>query len=481
MGPRGWRRLKRLRILSQALFFAAFLYLFIRSLDPFAALENPFLGFDPLIFLTNPRALPPVILGVGGLLLLGLLLGRAFCGWICPLGSLAEALDLLLSPLRRRNPFPLTAPLLVRYPISLALLGASVVAAFAAPPVLQFLHPGIWMVRIASLTPLGLVFLGVLALLSLFARRLWCTHLCPLGALYGLLGRVSVFRLRIQSCSRCGRCDRCPTGAAQYRERRVLPHQCILCFDHEHSCPTGGFRLDAFRGRASAPRLRGGAAARQRRTEGEARRALRRQGREELLRSRRAFLAHSGQLLGGLAVGGLLGLSSRRRATALLRPPGVLDERLFLQRCLRCLQCVRSCPNGIIRITGRGHGLPSLFTPHLQFRPYGCDYYCQVCQQVCPNRAIPLQSLPDKQRTPVGLARIDELACVVYQKGINCLVCEEVCPLPEKAVRYELRESPGAEPLKLPKVVDSRCIGCGICEAKCPAEPLAIKVYPRKP
>jgi ferredoxin len=113
----------------------------------------------------------------------------------------------------------------------------------------------------------------------------------------------------------------------------------------------------------------------------------------------------------------------------------VVDEVRFVENCLRCLQCVRSCPNQIIKITGAAHGFASLYTPHLEFRPYGCDYFCQVCQQVCPNKAIPLQTLAEKQTTPIGEARIDEKVCVVFKDKVNCLVCEEVCPVPEKAIR----------------------------------------------
>ena len=47
--------LKRLRVASQAVFLAVFVYTFVRSLDPFSVVQNPFLRFDPLIFLTNPR------------------------------------------------------------------------------------------------------------------------------------------------------------------------------------------------------------------------------------------------------------------------------------------------------------------------------------------------------------------------------------------------------------------------------------------
>jgi polyferredoxin len=463
------KRLKITRIVSQALFFCFFLFLFIRSLDPFAALENPFLRFDPLIFLTNPETNPATIAGVAALLILAVALGRVFCGWICPLGSLIEALDFILSPLRRRNPIALRRfpkrKLLIRFPVSVFLLGAVMVTVFTPVPVLQFLHPNIWIIRIVSLTTLGLVFLALLLLFSLFARRLWCTYLCPLGALYGLLARIPLLRLHIRACSSCGRCARCPTEAANYGEREILAHQCLVCFDYEAGCPVQGFSF-------GLPR---------RDTKGAAGFAGRSGNAAAPSPSRRSFLKQGVLLVAGFALGGLLtgiGLA-RRRITTLLRPPGVEDEVSFVENCLRCLQCVRSCPNQIIKITGSEHGFSSLYTPHLEFRPYGCDYFCQVCQQVCPNRAIPLQTLERKQFTPIGTARIDEKLCVVYTEKFNCLVCEEVCPVPEKAIRYEAsgERSKDGELLREPKMVPEACIGCGICEAKCPAEPVAIRVF----
>lgn len=420
-------------------------------------LENPFLRWDPLVFLTHPQPSLPVIAGLAALLAGTLVLGRFFCAWVCPLGTIIEMLDFLGSPLWRRNPAALARyprrMVLVRYPVSLFLLGVVLITAFTPPPVLQFLHPNVWALRIVSLSALGLAFLGLLAILALFARRLWCVYLCPLGALYGLAARASLFKLRIRSCSGCGRCELCPMEAAEHARRRILAHQCILCFDFEHSCPVSGFSFSAGR-----------------------------MDNRALLAERRSFLRHSAQLLGGLALGGLISLPDGRKNTWLLRPPGVLDEAAFLERCLRCLQCVRSCPNRIIKITDSRYGFGSLFTPHLEFRPHGCDYYCQVCQQVCPNRAIPLQRLEVKQKTPIGMARIDESRCLVYKKHTNCLVCEEFCPVPEKAVRFLV---PGdldrhGEPLKQPKVVESLCIGCGICEAHCPAQHLAIRVYAQK-
>jgi polyferredoxin len=461
------KRLKIARICSQVVFASGFLFVFLRSRNPFSVLPNPFLQWDPLIFLTNPRAMPQLVLPVAGLLVAALAMGRVFCGWICPMGSLIELSDFLLSFPRSRNPWVIrpegSRSFLVRNPPALALLAATIVTVFTGPGLLPFVHPNVWIVRVFSLSLLGILFLGLVLASSGFGRRLWCVYLCPLGALYGLCARVPMPRLSISRCTRCGACDRCPMQAADGERRSVLAQQCILCFDFEHACATEGFRFErAVRGSGFNP-------------------------------GRRGFLIAGASMLGGaLAGGALAGISSmtgsrtateRAGTTTLLRPPGVLDEAAFLKRCLRCHHCIESCPNRIIEPAGLESGVASLLTPRLGFDRNGCDFRCQVCQLVCPNQAIPLQTLEDKQRTAIGLAAIDEKKCVVFKDKRPCLVCEEVCPTPEKAILFAREErilrSSGSITLKYPAVAASLCIGCGICQANCPAEKVAIVVSRR--
>jgi polyferredoxin/formate hydrogenlyase subunit 6/NADH:ubiquinone oxidoreductase subunit I len=547
-------RVKLLRVTSQALFFGLFAYVFIRSLDPFSTVDNPFLTSDPLVLLTHLQVELPWLIALAGLLVLALVLGRAFCGWICPLGGLVDGLDAALAPARRllgmEKRIRGRRTWLISSPVSWLLLGAVLATLPFTPPLLQFLHPNVWLIRIFSLTPLGIAFAGMLVAFSLLTRRLWCTYACPLGALYGLLGKVSLLRLGITRCADCGRCDRCPTRAADYRARRVLDHQCILCFDFEAGCPVNGLRL-LRRGRPAStqetlPAKRPAARARQpaatvpERTPAPSplpepappSRSLSRDGAPQPGRGdpprtgRRELLRQGGLLAGGVLTGALLSVLSERggllRSLAgyvpelpgggdlppagdgpdpgpagepgtgelypgaadihhaglprgpVIRPPGVLDEERFAQRCLRCFQCVRSCPNRIIKISPLSGDPASAFTPRILYEEYGCDYYCQVCQQVCPNYAIPLQPLELKQRTPMGFARIHEERCVVYAEGTNCLVCEEFCPVPEKAIKVvtETRVVDGRETeLRLPVMDLSLCIGCGVCQVNCPVVP----------
>jgi len=439
------------RIGSQAVFFSLFLLVFLLSLDPFSATINPFLRFDPLIFLTNIKPDLLTVAPILGILLLTLILGRFYCGWVCPLGAVIDLVDWLMEPLRRRNPLSrggvLQGGWLLSHPPSLFILGGLLVTVFFAPPVLQFFHPHVWIVRIVSFSTAGILFFIFLVFLSSIATRFWCTNLCPLGALYGAIGSASLLKLSITRCSRCGMCNTCPTGAARFEERRVVGFRCILCFHFEHRCPEDGFIY----GRNPA----------------------------RYDESKRRFIRYGAVLLAGLLTGAVLSLLDRPKKTRLLRPPGVANEETFVRRCLRCFQCVRSCPNRIIKITGLEAGWDSLGTPHLAFNEYGCDYYCQVCQEVCPNVAIPLQPLSEKQISKIGLASIDETSCVVYAKDTNCIVCEEFCPVPQKAIRLKEQSiTKGGEKinLKYPEVIVDLCIGCGICEAHCPVYPHAIMV-----
>ena len=111
-----------------------------------------------------------------------------------------------------------------------------------------------------------------------------------------------------------------------------------------------------------------------------------------------------------------------------------------------------------------------------------CDYSCNACGQICPVQAIPPLSLEEKREQVIGKAYIDENRCIAWVDREDCIVCEEMCPVPDKAIvlqEAQLLNSDG-EPVTVqqPHVVRERCIGCGICEYKCPVSgEAAIRVY----
>jgi Pyruvate/2-oxoacid:ferredoxin oxidoreductase delta subunit len=113
-----------------------------------------------------------------------------------------------------------------------------------------------------------------------------------------------------------------------------------------------------------------------------------------------------------------------------------------------------------------------LWLPIAVMREGYCEYNCNLCGQVCPTDAILPLALEEKQRTAIGLAYFDKNICIPYARNSDCIVCEEHCPTPDKAIKFEVKEvrlSTGdVKNVKYPYVVRELCIGCGICEEKCP-------------
>ena len=86
----------------------------------------------------------------------------------------------------------------------------------------------------------------------------------------------------------------------------------------------------------------------------------------------------------------------------------------------------------------------------------------------------------------LGIATIDRDRCLPWAQDTPCIVCQEMCPVPDKAIvldegRYVPSPSGGENWVVRPKVVVERCIGCGICEYKCPVAGTSAIVVERAP
>jgi ferredoxin len=189
--------------------------------------------------------------------------------------------------------------------------------------------------------------------------------------------------------------------------------------------------------------------------------------------SRRKFI---GAALASFATLGIFGIrmTPKTENARHIRPPGALPESEFLDRCIRCLECVRICQsNGrCLQPEGFEQDILNLWTPIAIMRLGYCEYNCNLCGLVCPTDAILPLPMEIKQKTPIGLAYFDKNLCIPFERHQDCLVCEEHCPTPEKAIKFDIKEAQlpdGTSRLvKYPYVVRELCIGCGICEEKCP-------------
>ena len=134
---------------------------------------------------------------------------------------------------------------------------------------------------------------------------------------------------------------------------------------------------------------------------------------------------------------------------------------------------MKVCITGGLQPTLLSAGIEGIWTPMLVSRVGYCEYSCTLCGQVCPTQAIENLALPKKRKIVIGLAFVDPSRCIPFAQGTPCIVCEEHCPTPKKAIVFEERPGKGEKPVKVPVVVTDLCIGCGICEFKCPVVDLA--------
>jgi MauM/NapG family ferredoxin protein len=509
-----WSYGRRIRQAVQILAFALYIFLFFAALQRGSLFHwaDLFFRLDPLTALAAMLADRAWISRLGwALLIVGLtvLVGRVWCGWLCPLGTLLEWVRFPSAQRRRAKERRFLAKhpeaeqsgqktrlraiknILLLLILAMALFGNltllwldpitlltrtlttailpglnyAVSAAERSLYLVPFLSPAVdWIegglrgivlpveqpvffqnILIASL------FFGILALNAL-ADRFWCRYLCPLGALLGLLSKVALLRPVIGSaCVNCAKCARvCRLEAIETQPSyEIAPAECTVCLDCLAACPTNGMSF-AWHWRPAPWR--------------------------KTDPTRRQVLT---TLTAGAAGVALLqtGVQARQPDPHLLRPPGVEDEEQFLSLCLRCSLCMNVCPTTGLQPALLEAGLEGFWTPHLVPRLGYCDYGCNACGQVCPSKAIPQLALEDKRQAVLGLAAVDRNRCLPWAYNTPCIVCEEMCPVPDKAVKLQ-REQVGEIELQKPYIVADLCIGCGICEQHCPlAGEAAIRVY----
>ena len=199
--------------------------------------------------------------------------------------------------------------------------------------------------------------------------------------------------------------------------------------------------------------------------------------------TRREFLTKACELsAAGFVTAFAWGSLSLRDANArwMPRPPGAVDGKDFLALCLRCGQCVTSCPYDTLKLAGPFDPAPG-GTPFFDPEKIPC-YMCKdlPCVKACPTGALSL-TLDNISDARMGIAIVDPASCLSHQ-GLRCEVCYRACPLIDEAITidYRPREGDDIHAVFAPQVVSDVCPGCGLCEQRCPvSDPApAIVVVP---
>ncbi|HIJ41831.1 MAG TPA: 4Fe-4S binding protein [Deltaproteobacteria bacterium] len=516
-----FRHLIWLRRTCQALFLAFFVFLVVETRLPPDAyfdyslvsseakgieLSQPvsfFFHLDPLAWIASGISERRWIEGFGwamALVVATFFLGRFFCGFICPLGTLNHMAGAFRPALkgktlmaanqkkddRKIKYFLLTAILVAAVlgmnysglldPIS-TLFRSLALSVFPGIGIgLSTLFKGLAQSDIKLFNTIGYtaenlaapvfgygykafqagLLIGALFLVILFLNRIkprfWCRVLCPLGALLAVFSRYPILRLEKDEskCTHCGACVKSCQGAASCEPGIVWQNaECLACFNCQDSCREKALSFHFKWPMERAPGIDMG---------------------------KRAFL---GGVVAGLSVplfGKLDGKMYKVSPPELIRPPGSLRESDFLARCQRCGLCMKVCPTNVIQPTWAEAGFEGFWTPVLVMTGGYCEYTCTLCGNVCPTGAIEKLAVKKKIQAPVriGSAYLDRGRCLPWSGNGPCIVCEEHCPTSPKAIYLREESIAGADgkkvKVKLPFVDLKRCVGCGICENKCPVK-----------
>ena len=478
-------RITRVRLISQIFFIG--LALFFAFITQFSYLKgypvSLFLEVDPLVAIASSITTHTLYRGlIWSLVILipTLLLGRFFCNWICPYGTLHQFVGWLFNTRRvkeRMESNRYRKWFALKYYI---LIGMLVAAAFGSlqigllDPICLFFRSLTISVLPAADMVSGWIYLqpfvyqfawvvGPLLLffvsMNLVIPRFFCRVLCPLGATLGILSRVSLWRIERdeQKCDNCKLCLQRCQGASD-PQSALRKSECLVCFNCLDDCPHGalGFSMlpPSPHHEVAVP---------------------------DLSRRRVIFAGLTGLLF--FSFSRASGEITKNFKKEVIRPPGSIAEPEFLERCVKCGQCMRVCPTNVLQPAMLEAGVEGIWTPIMNMKMGYCELNCTLCGQVCPTGAIQKISIAQKLgvgefadlgAVKTGTAFVDQGRCLPWAMDTPCVVCQEVCPISPKAIftrEIEIVNRWGKNvKLVRPYVDPTLCNGCGICEHECPVK-----------
>ena len=445
-------RITTVRIIVQICIFALFMaFVFLTtfaSMNEYPGLAlwvSKFLEIDPLVAIATAITTHTLYKGLAWSLVLlipTLFLGRFFCNWVCPLGIINHFVGWVFNARDAKQKIESNRYrkiYAIKYYVLIGMLMAGVFGSLQ----IGLLDPICLLHRslTGSLLPtlnmpaqsifgdynmhhfgwvIGFIILFLVSM-NLIIPRFFCRVLCPLGALLGLLSRFAFWRIERDpaKCTECGLCLQGCEGASD-PQTLLRKSECVVCFNCIEDCPHDALSfsiLPAKSHEVTHPDLR---------------------------KRHAIFAALTGALFFGFTKSSAK--STRDFSAKVIRPPGSCEEQEFLERCIKCDQCIRVCPTNVLQPAMMEAGLEGLWTPILNFRLGFCQLQCTACGQVCPTGAIQRISVEEKlglgryaEQGPVrlGTAHFDLGRCLPWAKNTPCVVCEEVCPTSPKAIHSE--------------------------------------------
>lgn len=460
----------------------------------------------------------PSLLASGFIVVLALTVftGRSYCSFLCPLGIFQDIVTRVAGLFNRRNrKFRFALPQTVlRYSLLaitiIVVLAGSVLMVTLLDPysifgrmMTYFLKPAVvegnnliasiltkfdiytvYTIQLKGITAaayiLPLFFLGLTGYMAYRYGRLYCNTICPVGTFLGLISKVSIFGIRLESssCTRCGRCAMvCKSSCIDFLNESVDVTRCVACFNCIDSCNDNAISFGIRRSGLAIEGLYSENVVK----EGKAKackpektsKAEVKGSAGEVDRSKRNFLFNTlvlSSAFAGIAKGQDTPVPTKASTIPEKKeypvcPPGGIGQAHFNDYCTACSLCVSACPTSVLRPSFTAYGLAGIMQPVMDYHKGFCNFECTVCIDICPTGALMPLMLEAKKLTQLGKVHFIKENCIVETERTDCGACSEHCPT--KAVEMV----PFIDNLVIPEVQEDICIGCGACEYACPTVP----------
>lgn len=192
------------------------------------------------------QALPNLI-EVSSAILLTILIGRWFCGWICAFGAYNDLIFFISKKLFKVN-FRVDEKVdsILKYVKYLVLVFIGIVSWTMGSNILQSTSPWDAFGEITNISGvlstllIGVILLILITIGAAFIERFFCRYLCPLGAIFSICSRIGMVKINKpkEACGKCRACTlKCSMGIKLYEMKSVKGGECINCLKCTEVCP----------------------------------------------------------------------------------------------------------------------------------------------------------------------------------------------------------------------------------------------------